>query len=77
MTTRREFIQGILTGMVALVLPKTAKAMPVDEPEETFLTLVGKQGYFPDGPYKPLYAYCTSKERAQIARLNELCNQER
>ena len=32
MTTRREFIQGVLAGMVALVLPKTAKAMPIDEP---------------------------------------------
>ena len=34
MTTRRGFIQGVLAGMVALVLPKTAKAMPVDEPVE-------------------------------------------
>ena len=34
MTTRRGFIQGILTGMAALVLPKTAKVMPLDEPVE-------------------------------------------
>ena len=32
MTTRRGFIQCGLAGMIALVLPKTAKAMPVDEP---------------------------------------------
>ena len=32
MTTRREFIQGVIAGMIALVLPKTAKAMPIDEP---------------------------------------------
>ena len=37
MTTRRGFIQGVLTSMVALVLPKTAKggesAEPIVEPE--------------------------------------------
>ena len=32
MTTRREFIQGVIAGMIALVLPKAAKAMPLDEP---------------------------------------------
>ena len=32
MTTRREFVQGVLAGMVALVLPKTAKGGESDEP---------------------------------------------
>jgi len=52
MTTRREFIQGVLTGMVALVLPKTAKAMPLDEPvvePEHGLRVEGKDCYvWPD-----------------------------
>ena len=32
MTTRRGFIQGVLVGMVALVLPKTAEVSESDEP---------------------------------------------
>ena len=32
MTTRREFIQGVIAGVVALVLPKTAKGGESDEP---------------------------------------------
>ena len=52
MVTRRGFIQGVLAGIVVLVLPKAAEAMPFDEPvvgPEHGIAIDGKDSYvWPD-----------------------------
>jgi len=77
MTTRRGFIQGVLVAIGAAVLPKVAAAMPIKEPEELFMTEVGFSRDWPGGAKKPIYEYCTAKQRARVIELNELLHSSR
>ena len=63
---------SILAGLAALITPRVAGAMPIEEPEELFLTEVGFSQDRPGGVKKPIYEYCTAEFRDWIARVDEI-----